>query len=468
MSPFSSGRTFPDSGTGSRPGPLIAAPATPVGPSALAVVRFSGEGVAGLLRRMAPKLPDPIPARCPTLVTLVDARGEPIDRGLLTWFPAPGSYTGEDLAEFSGHGNPRLVERILRVAFEAGAAPAEPGEFTLRAFLNGKLDLSGAEAVRDLVEARSELASRLALGRLEGGRGGTGLGLPRATLRELLAVAEGVVDFSDSDEAVLPGVWSKGLEGVRSDLGEILDRSARLDRIERGVSLVLVGPPNAGKSTLFNRIVQEDRALVSSVPGTTRDLIREVREFLGLRVEVVDTAGIIETTDPVEEAAVDRARRAAESADLLVVVVGPGSGAWRSRLELGRKMLGAKKGFVVLSHCDGGVPAGENSEGADFLALSARSGFGWERFEVRLAELSGCAVPQEALLGDRLGEHRQRRVRQALESLERVAELVACGRGLEEVAFHLRDAYRTLGEADGEELSEGLLHEIFSTFCIGK
>lgn len=468
MSRSSSGATAGRRPTAAERGssPLVAALATPPGRGALAVVRLSGDHLVPCLRRLVPRLPDPLPARRPLLVTLVDAAGEAVDRGLLTYFPGPASYTGEDMAEFSGHGNPRLVERILAAASAAGARPAEPGEFTLRAFLNGKVDLAGAEGVRELVEARSTLAARLALDRVVGrGEGGASLAPLAEGARGLLARVEASVDFAETDGTAGWEALRREMERLLRELGDRLEAAERLARKGRGARIVIAGAPNAGKSFVFNRLCGEERALVTPVAGTTRDPLREWIDRDGATFMLVDTAGVSGSEHPLERMAEERAEREIATADLVLAVVDPSAGEIAERITTGRRRLGGRPGLVVLSQCDDGL---EPAEGEDWVATSAVTGFGLPRLGDRIVEEVRRLGGDEGAAGDWLGEFRRHRLAQAIAALEEARVEAGRGSGGELVAEGVRRAWRSLEAASGGDLSEEMLSELFSSFCIGK
>jgi len=304
-------------------GETIAAIATPPGEGALAVIRISGAKaltVADAVFR-ATKPASEIEDRRVVFGKIVDAKGEVLDEVLLTVFRNPRSYTGEDLVEISGHGGSLVASRVLTAALEAGARMARPGEFTERAFLNGKLDLTQAEAVMDLISASTPRAARAAASQLEG-RLGEEITALRGELLESVAHLEAFIDFPE--EGIDPesgAALRRRMEGIAAHLARLLATANEGRLLREGITLALCGAPNAGKSSLLNRLLGSERAIVSATPGTTRDTIEERASLGGYPFRVIDTAGLRETSDPVEREGVERARHAADNADLRIHLI---------------------------------------------------------------------------------------------------------------------------------------------------
>ena len=328
----------------------IAALATPVGRSALALLRVSGPESGRILRAVTRGLPEePVP-RHPYLVSFVDGGAEVIDRGLATYFAGPASSTGEDAAELSIHGSPVVARRMLGALVAAGARPARPGEFTERAFLLGKMDLVEAEAVRDLIEARTEAAARLSARRLEGR-----LSRLLAEVREdLLCAAAGLaatIDFSeDVGEVVSPETLSR-IEAAVEILGRLAASYETGRLLSAGCRVAILGRPNAGKSTLFNALVGSARAIVTDVPGTTRDTLHATADVRGIPVELVDTAGLRDTEDTVERIGVSRAWEAGEASDLVLYVFDAAVG-WNQEDEASLARLDGTPALVIANKID--------------------------------------------------------------------------------------------------------------------
>jgi tRNA modification GTPase len=444
----------------------IYALATAPGRAAVAVVRVSGPTSGMAVERLAGRLPSP---RRASLRKLRDAEGGVIDDALVLWLPGPASYTGEDGAEFHVHGGRAVVEALGRRLGELGLRPAEPGEFTRRAFQNGKLDLTQAEAVADLVDAESEAQRRQALDQLSGALGRLYESW-RTRLVETLALLEAEIDFPDED---LPG-------GLAARVGPMLDEQVRAfdaaladagrgERVRDGYRIAVVGAPNAGKSSLFNALVRREAAIVTPIPGTTRDVLEAAFDLKGFRVLLADTAGLRESLDVVEVEGVRRARAWAEDAALrLWVVDGSASdGHWR---EVGEALRPGD--LLVLNKAD--QPRGADAEealavsreqGLTPLDLSAGTGAGLERLEAVLADkvsdaLAGADFPAVTR------ERHRRRLGEAREHLMRAR--AALDLGPELAAEDVRLAARALGRVAGRIDAEDVLDVVFASFCIGK
>jgi tRNA modification GTPase len=438
----------------------IVALATPFGRSAIALVRLSGSEARPILARLAPSL-DPAATRSPRLAELRDARGEPIDRALVTVFAAPASFTGEDVAEISVHGSPAVVAAVIEAAVEAGARPARAGEFTERAFRCGKLDLVRAEAVRDLVEARTPRAARASLARLEGA-----LSERFARVREdLLAASAGLaaaIDFSeDAGDQVPPDVPAR-LETAEAALDRLAAtyRAGRL--LSAGCRVAILGRPNAGKSTLFNALAGSARAIVTDVPGTTRDALEAELDLGGIPVTVVDTAGLRDTEDLVESLGVARARAEAERADAILWVYDAAEGLTEAEEEELSRL--EKPRVVVANKIDrASGPIAPDAEPLCGLAEDAGGTLrGW---------LTACVAADVALedAPEVLASLRQRDLAVRARDAAAAARVsLARGDSPEYAASHCTDALASLADLVGETTAEDVLSRVFATFCIGK
>ena len=420
------------------------------------MIRLSGPATADALEALAgAPLPPP---RQAALRTLRDpASGEVLDRGLVLWFPGPRSYTGEDMAELHHHGGLAVREALLAALGRLpGLRPADPGEFTRRAFLAGKLDLTMAEAVADLVSATTEAQRRLALRGLAGDVGRR-LEAWRAELLELLALVEAVIDFG-AEEADVPADLPQRLLARAAELEAAMRRmvggAAAAERLARGIQVAVTGPPNVGKSSLVNRLAQRDVAIVTPIPGTTRDVLEVQLDLRGLPVTLLDTAGLRATNDPVEAEGVRRAQARAAAADLeLRLVEAPAAGA---------EPREDPRVIPVVTKIDLAPPPRWR---VPFVAVSARTGAGLEQLVAELhRRAAGLVAGADAAP---LTRARQREaLAEAAAALARVQAL-----GLEDVvavAEELRLAARALGRITGRVEVEEVLDRIFARFCIGK
>jgi tRNA modification GTPase len=430
----------------------IAALATPPGRGGIGVVRVSGAQVPELARKVIGKLPA---ERRATLATARDARGEPLDEGIALYFPGPHSYTGEPVLEFHGHGGPVVMQSLLGAFLDAGARLAEPGEFTRRAFLNGRIDLAQAEGVADLIDAASREAARSALRSLSG-EFSRAVEALAASLTELRALTEAMLDFPEEEvDALHREDAARRLAEVRGSLEEVLAKSRQGSLLRQGIHVVIAGRPNVGKSSLLNRLAGEERAIVTPVPGTTRDLVREDIAIEGVPLHVVDTAGLRETADEVERIGVERAREELARADVLLVVLDAADPVAPDSLPQGIPSIRVLNKIDLL-----GEPAAA-SEGE--VRLSAKTGEGITLLRRALLAAAGWERSGESLFLAR--ERHLRALKEAQSRLAAAAELLP---RWELFAEELRLAQRSLGAITGEFTADDLLGEIFSRFCIGK
>ncbi len=446
-------------------GETIAALATPPGVGGIGIVRLSGPGVRALGEGLLGVLPPP---RHAAYRIFRDAAGLPIDHGIALFFPAPRSYTGEDVLELQGHGGPVVLDLLLRRALELGARPARPGEFSERAFLNGKLDLSQAEAVADLIEASSEVAVRSALSSLEGVFSTKVRALIEGLIR-LRSYVEAAIDFPEEEIDFLADerIASELLE-LASGLQALTSAARQGCLLHDGMTVVLAGPPNAGKSSLLNALTQRDSAIVSQIPGTTRDVLRERIAIDGLPLHVLDTAGLREGGDEIESEGMRRARAAMERADRVLLVIDDSTIADALVAGLVGRLPPGVRCSLIRNKIDlsGRRPGLSESGAVPELALSVKTGAG---FEALRAHLKACAGFQPAGEGSFIARRRHlHALAAAAEHVQAARQALERGRAGELVAEDLRLAQRALGEITGEFTNEDLLGRIFSSFCIGK
>jgi len=443
------------------PTDTIVAVATPDGRGGIGVVRVSGGAARAIAQAMCSVEPQPRQAR---LTEFHEADGAAIDRGLALFFPAPHSFTGEDVLELHAHGSPVVLDALVQRACKLGARPARAGEFSERAFLNGKLDLVQAEAVADLIAARSEAQARAALRSLEGVFSQRVEALVQTIVR-LRVEVEAAIDFSDdaSEGASLPR-----LEHLFAAAGKqfdaLLSATRNGARLNRGVHAVIVGAPNVGKSSLLNALAGSDRAIVTDIPGTTRDVLREPVVLDGVELTLADTAGLREAGDVVEGEGIRRARAELARADLVLVVSERGAEATADAVLAGLPEGVARIAVSNKIDLDEGVPARSEADGVVKIALSARTGAGLDLLRDELKRLVAAGEVEGAFSARR---------RHVL-ALERAGSHLAGARSAltsaspELLAEDLRAVQRALGEITGAFSSEDLLGAIFSTFCIGK
>ena len=436
-----------------------------MGESAIGIIRISGPAALATAARILkpPARLDEVSSHKLRRIAVVDpATGERVDQALCAVMRAPGSYTGEDVVELSCHGSPPLLRMVTRWLIEAGARLAEPGEFTRRAFLNGRLDLAQAEAVALLIGARTERAVALAARALAGGLADL-VRAQREDLLDLVAGLEVTLDFPDEHVGIDVEKARHEVERLQGEV-ERLAAAARQGRVvHEGITVALVGPPNAGKSSLLNALVGRDRAIVAPTPGTTRDVVEGALTLEGVPVRLLDTAGLDLPRDPIEAEGIRRSRRAIEESDLLLVVL-DGS------LEPDARVLAETAGrarILVRAKSDL-LPHPVAAALADAVAVSARAGDGLDALARRLAEEVGRRA---ASLGDEGGIVASLRQMELLDGLARALRsgAVALAEAPLEVALvDLREALGLTSAILGVEVADAVLDRIFSSFCLGK
>jgi tRNA modification GTPase len=441
----------------------IAALSTPPGRSAIAVVRLSGTGALDVAGRVVAAALDSAPERTAILVTFLAPDGAPIDRGLVTIYRSPHSYTGEDLVEFSCHGGLLAPAEVLAALHAAGARQAEPGEFTRRAVLNGKLDLLQAEAVGDLIDATAPAQRRAALHQLDGGLSRR-LGALREDLLELLAVLAYDIDFPEEDDGpVAPERLLSRLEAVRGTVAGLLATASAGERLREGALVVIAGPPNAGKSSLFNALLGANRALVTEIPGTTRDTIEAPCSVLGWPVRLADTAGLREADDRIEQLGIEVSRRYVAAADLVLLCLEAG----RSVTPEERALVAQYAALLVRTKADL-APAWTPEVDAGF-PVSALTGQGLDRLVQGIAARVFGGAGQGHDLTPMLTRERHRvALGRAGEALAEAQPHLRRGGEAVLVAHHVHLAVAALDELIGVVHPDEVLGRVFERFCVGK
>ena len=449
----------------------IIALATPFGRSGIGVIRLSGDIALGISQKLTGDDDfDPVP-RYATLTKIRDTDGgDIIDEAIVTYFQAPHSYTGEDVVEISCHGSPVLLRRIIDICLHLDARMAEPGEFTLRALANGRLDLSQAEAIRDLIDANSIAMTRQAIRQLRG-EFSHQLQPLKDRLLDVIVVLESALEFVEDD---LPDTQAENikaeLENVALELGKLASTFKAGKLLREGLKVALVGRPNVGKSSIFNALLGQDRAIVTEIPGTTRDQIHESFTIRDIPVSLIDTAGMRETIDTVESMGVERAKRAMADADVVVVVLDGSETLSAEDEEVISETIDMNR-IIAVNKIDlnsaNGSQAGDLVENARVVKVSAKTGEGLDELQEAIVapfspgdlESAGILV-SDARHFDLLSRARM----EIVDSLPLIEENVS----EEIILVGLHNAIRYLGEITGETTTEDMLTRIFQTFCIGK
>ncbi len=455
-------------------GDTIAAISTPPGRGGIGIVRLSGPAALELAARIfqsesRASLDAPNRAHFGHIVD--QTTGEQVDEAILTYFKAPHSYTGEETVELSCHGSPVVLSRVLEMAMRIGARIAEPGEFTFRAFFNKRMDLAQAQAVRDVINAQTEYQARVATRQLEGALSKR-LRPVKDALVEIIVHLESSVEFVEEDispdtASLLAVKLARILEGLNKIAG-----SFSFGRfVKEGFDLVIVGRPNVGKSSVFNRLIGSDRAIVTALPGTTRDALYETTSISGVPVRLIDTAGIRETSDVVESMGIERSRAAIADANISLLMLDASEPLTDDDIKLMDQVPGERR-IIVFNKIDlmGKLKPGflEPSEELEVIPISALTGEGFDRLtEEIFARLSGDrgAERDDIMITD---ARQHAAVKKAIEQLSSARDLMIEGEFEEIVLLKLHGALQSLGEVTGETLTDDILGQIFSTFCVGK
>ncbi len=447
---------------GKKPTDLIAAIATAHGRGGIGIVRLSGRNLGSVASQLVGFIPKP---RFATLARFLDAAGEEIDEGVALYFPSPNSYTGEDVLELQGHGGPVVQQMLLQRCLDLGARLAEPGEFTHRAYLNDKLDLAQAEAVADLIESSTAAAARSAVRSLSGEFSRTAHDLVERLIA-LRMLVEATLDFPEEniDSPYLVDV-NRRLPALMDDLRNVQRRARQGSLLRSGLHVVLAGQPNVGKSSLLNRLAGEDRAIVTTFPGTTRDALRETIQLSGIPLHIIDTAGLRETDDEVERLGIDRSWKEIERADVVLHLLDARTGITPQDHEIEARLPTRIERIALYNKCDLTDHSGRRDErnGQIDIWISAKTGDGMEMLEAELLRIAGWQTGCEDVFLAR------ERHLEALElTLSHLRKAESQAGSIELFAEELRLAQEALSRITGAFTPDDLLGEIFSRFCIGK
>lgn len=443
----------------------IAAIATAPGRGGVGVIRVSGSNLLPFAFALTGKMLKP---RYATLADFKAGDGSTLDSGLLLYFPDPHSFTGEDVLELQGHGGPVVMQMLLSRCLDLGARLAEPGEFSQRAFLNGKLDLAQAEAVADLIDAATTSAARSAVRSLQG-EFSKAIHSLTDELINLRMLVEATLDFPEEDIDFLKAANAFGrLEQLQLKLAGVFDRAGQGKLLQAGLHVVLAGQPNVGKSSLLNRLTGDDLAIVTPIAGTTRDALRCTIQIEGIPLHIIDTAGLRDTEDEVEKIGIERSWREIERSDVVLLLVDAREGVAEADQEILARLPERLQRITIYNKIDlsGCSPERHDETGTTAISLSAKSGLGIELLRQELLRIAGWHQTEDVFIA------RERHLRALAEAQEHIAAarsvVESSFPALELFAEELRLAQQALGQITGEFTADDLLGVIFSRFCIGK
>ena len=449
-----------------RTGDTIAAISTPLGRGGIGIIRVSGSDARAIVERVL-RFPDGAPAWKPwsaALAALPDADGHVVDHVVTTYFAAPRSYTAEDVVEIACHGSPVVLRYALERLCQAGARLAEPGEFTLRAYLNGRIDLPRAEAIRDLIDATTLYQARIAAQQAEGSVSRR-LKPVKEQLLELIALLEAGIDFAEDDISVAPAEEIlRRLEPIIASIAALAASFAYGKLVHDGFTLAIVGRPNVGKSSLFNRLLEQDRAIVTEIPGTTRDVVSETASLGGIPVKLLDTAGIRLGQDVVESLGIERSYQAMADADLTLIVVDTSQALTKEDEALIERARGGGKTLIAANKCD--LTTRTEIPGA--LPVSALFGTGLKELRTAIMEVIAPQGILEQEGGSITSLRHERLLHESGEALAQARTAASIGIPHEMLLLDLYAALRPIDAITGATTADDILNRIFSTFCIGK
>lgn len=452
----------------------IAAVATAYGEGGIGIVRISGENAGQVLDRVfRPASGKKMTNRMLTYGTVCDpGSGEAVDEAMAVFMKGPGTYTAEDVAEIDCHGSVISLRRTLDLVLQNGARMAEPGEFTRRAFLNGRLDLSQAEAVIDLIKARTDKGFDVAVSQLEG-RLSERVRQLRSGILDLLVEVTVNIDYPDEDiEYITYEKLSKNISQLGDMIENMLSTADAGRLIREGIRVAIIGKPNVGKSSLMNELLGESRTIVTEIPGTTRDTIEEAVSIRGIPVYLIDTAGIRDTEDVVEKIGIERSKKAFNEADFIIFIVDGSEELTEEDAEI-METIGGRKCLLLVNKNDLGTAVDVDAlagrlPGAHIIETSLIDGGGVREIKDHIEELVyGGEISQKDSLMITNSRHAEL-LRKSLESLRDAGRMTAAGEALEIIEVDISDAYSLLGEIIGETVSDDVLDEVFSRFCLGK
>ena len=443
----------------------IVANATPLIPSAVGIVRISGDKSLDIGKKLF-SLPEKVEERKVYFGKIKDRHGEVIDEGLIVYFKAPRSFTGEDVVEIYPHGSVPVIKKIIEEAIFYGARFAEPGEFTKRAFLNGKIDLTQAEAIAELIEAKTEAASKAAVSLLEG-KLSKKINVLKEVLIELVSLIEAEINFPEDVEEIPDDEIKNKLETVLNQLKELLKTYKKGEFLREGIKLAIVGRPNVGKSSLFNALIGYERAIVSEYKGTTRDFIEESLNIKGIPVKLLDTAGIRETEDKIEKIGIQKALEKVEEADIVLFVFDASEGITEEDLKIYERIK-EKNPIIVANKSDLVLDKKEKKYYfKDILFVSSKTQENIDLLEETIFQKLGLLENKDEDIFINFRQYTK--IKQAVEILENTLKNIEFYLNQKEILMlEIQEAEKYLEEITGEITTEDILGSIFSKFCIGK
>ncbi len=446
----------------------ICAPSTPPVQSSIAVIRISGPGTLGALASIFSRAEELEPRRA--VYGIIHDGEKPVDDVVVVSYRTPASYTGEDMAELSCHGNPLIVGAVIRLLNRHGVRLAEPGEFTRRAFLNGKIDLTGAEAINHIISAKSEWEIETSLRQMHGSLREIINGI-RRQITELKADIEAAIDFPGEEiDGIFTGKALRESAGILTALEDLLGRCRSGERLCRGIDITITGRPNVGKSSILNLLLNRERAIVTGIPGTTRDVIRETFQIAGVHVNLIDTAGIDTPGDEIERIGIDLSNRHIESSHYIILVLDVQAGL----LDADRALLEKTKNksrVILINKIDiagaGDVERIREALSEDAISFSAKKGLGLSELKETLGRKirEEFSAAEDSFIAD---VRITGLLEEAVQAASRAGRLIGDEGPAEIIAFELQSLMEALSEITGEITPDDVLHSIFSRFCIGK